>query len=222
LEESRNGTVGKPIPGVEIKIAEDGEIMIKGPGVFAGYYKNEKATEESFRDGFFLTGDIGEFDDQGFLRITDRKKDLIITAGGKHVAPQRIENLFRGDPLISQILVYGDRRKFISALITLNENEAHALAKAKGIQSKDYSELCKNQVILAAVDAAVQARNSELSNFEKIKKYQILDKDFTIENNELTPTMKIRRKVVTERYKAVLDGFYDAEDVALESVASKN
>jgi long-chain acyl-CoA synthetase len=222
LEESRNGTVGKPIPGVEIKIAEDGEIMIKGPGVFAGYYNNEKATEEAFRDGFFLTGDIGEFDDQGFLRITDRKKDLIITAGGKHVAPQRIENLFRGDPLISQILVYGDRRKFISALITLNENEAHALAKAKGIQSKDYSELCKNQVILAAVDAAVQARNNELSNFEKIKKYQILDKDFTIENNELTPTMKIRRKVVTERYKAVLDGFYDAEDVALESVASKN
>jgi long-chain acyl-CoA synthetase len=222
LEESRNGTVGKPIPGVEIKIGEDGEIMIKGPGVFAGYYKNEKATKEAFRDGWFLTGDIGEFDDQGFLRITDRKKDLIITAGGKHVAPQRIENLFRGDPLISQILVYGDRRKFISALITLNELEVYAMAKARAIQNKDYAELCKNPAILAAVDAAVQARNNELSNYEKIKKYQVLDKDFTIENNELTPTMKIRRKVVTERYKAVLDSFYDAEDIALESVASKN
>jgi long-chain acyl-CoA synthetase len=222
LEESKNGTVGKPIPGVEIKIGEDGEIMVKGPGVFAGYYKNENATKEAFRDGWFLTGDIGEFDEQGFLRITDRKKDLIITAGGKHIAPQRIENLFRGDPLISQILVYGDRRKFISALITLNETEVYVLAKARGIPTKDYAELVKHPVLLAAVDAAVKARNNELSNFETIKKYQVLDKDFTIENNELTPTMKIRRKVVTERYKAILDSFYDAEDIALESVASKN
>jgi long-chain acyl-CoA synthetase len=222
LEESRSGTVGKPIPGVEIKIAEDGEIMIKGPGVFAGYYKNEASTEEAFRDGWFLTGDIGEFDSQGFLRITDRKKDLIITAGGKHVAPQRIENMFRGDPLVSQILVYGDRRKFISALITLNEVEVYAIAKSRGIQSKDYAELVKNPVIAAAVDAAVQARNRELSNFETIKKYQVLDKDFTIENNELTPTMKVRRKVVTERYKAILDSFYEDEDLALERVASKN
>jgi len=221
LEDGRNGTVGKPLSGVQIKIAEDGEIMIKGPGVFAGYYNNEKATKEAFRDGWFLTGDIGEIDADGYLSITDRKKDLIITAGGKHVAPQRIENLFRGDSLISQILIYGDRRKFVSAIITLNEQEVYALARSRGIQIKDYKELSQHPVILAAVDAIVASRNSELANFEQVKKYRVLDRDFTIEDNELTPTMKIRRKIVTERYKDILDSFYDAEDVAVESVASK-
>jgi long-chain acyl-CoA synthetase len=219
LGESRTGTVGKPLPGVQIKIAEDGEVMVKGPGVFAGYYKNQEATNEAFRDGWFLTGDIGELDRDGYLRITDRKKDLIITAGGKHVAPQRIENLFRAESLISQVLVYGDRRKFISALITLNEVEVYALARSRGIAVKDYLELIKHPAILAAVDAIVAAKNSELANFEMVKKFKILENDFTIENNELTPTMKVRRKIVTERYKEILDSFYDVEDVALESIA---
>src|SRR5262249_37089781 len=121
-QDNKPGTVGKPLPDVKVKIAEDGEIMIKGPSVFAGYYKNEEATRQAFSDGWFLTGDIGELDAEGRLIIKDRKKDIIITAGGKHVAPQRIENMFKGDSLVSQILVYGDRRKFISALITLNRD----------------------------------------------------------------------------------------------------
>jgi long-chain acyl-CoA synthetase len=222
LNDRQLGTVGKPLPGVQLKIAEDGEILLKGASIFSGYYKNEQATKDAFtEDGYFMTGDIGELDDKGYLRIRDRKKDIIITAGGKHIAPQRIENLFRGDPLISQILVYGDRRKFISALITLNEESVKAFAKTNNIQYKTYDELINHPLIQKSVETAVNERNEALSNFEKVKKWKILDKDFSIEGDELTPTLKIKRKLVTERYKSVLDGFYDAEDLALEGASSK-
>jgi len=215
-EDNRPGTVGKPLPGVQIKLAEDGEIMVKGPTVFAGYYKNEEATLEAFEDGWFLTGDIGEIDKDGYIRIKDRKKDIIITAGGKHIAPQRIENLFRGDHLISQILVYGDRRKYITALITLNRDSVLSFARANQIEFKTYNELLENPLILQEIEFSVKAKNGDLANFEQIKKFKILENDFSLETNELTPTFKIKRKVITQHYQQILDNFYDAEDLELE------
>jgi long-chain acyl-CoA synthetase len=212
-EDNERGTVGKPIPGVQVKIAPDGEIMAKGPSVFAGYYKNPEATKEALSDGWFLTGDIGEIDENGHLRIKDRKKDIIITAGGKHVAPQYIENLFKGEGLVSNILVYGDRRKYITALITLAPDGATAFAKRNGIQFKEVAELASNEIVKKEIDALVSTKNDILANFERIKKYTILEHDFSAETNELTPTFKVKRKVVTEKYKDILDSMYDAEDL---------
>jgi long-chain acyl-CoA synthetase len=189
------GTVGQPLPGLDVKIAEDGEILVKGPSIFKGYYRDEAATEEAFKDGYFCTGDIGTFDENGCLKILDRKKDLIITAGGKHVAPQYIENLFAGERIISRVLVYGDRRKYITALITVN------------------SENPQDPEVRQEVDDAVRRINERLASFEQIKKYIVLDEDFSIENNELTPTMKMRRKIITEKYKSLLDSLYDVEDL---------
>ncbi len=213
---NRFGTVGRPFANVQVAIAEDGEIMLKGPTVFAGYYKNEQATQEAFRDGWFLTGDIGELDTDGFLKIKDRKKDIIITAGGKHIAPQFIENLFKGDPLISHVLAYGDRRKYITALITLNKDHTIVFAKANNIEYRDYAELCTNKAIVERISKTVDDKNAHLANFERIKKFTILPEDFSVENNELTPTLKVKRKTITERYKLILDSFYSAEDLEIE------
>ena len=215
-ETNRFGTVGRPFPNVQVKIAEDGEIMLKGPTIFAGYYKNEQATKEAFKDGWFLTGDIGELDADGYLKIKDRKKDIIITAGGKHIAPQYIENLFKGDPLISHVLAYGDRRKFVSALVTLNKEHTCAFAKANNIEYKEYSDLCRNRTVAERVSKTIDDKNLLLASFERIKKFSILPEDFSIENNELTPTLKIKRKMIVEKYKAVLDSFYSVEDLEIE------
>lgn len=216
LENNRFGTVGRPFSDIQVKIAEDGEIMLKGPTIFAGYYKDKLATDDCFRDGWFLTGDIGELDKDGFLKIKDRKKDIIITAGGKHVAPQYIENLFKGDYLISHVLVYGDRRKFISALITLNKEHVIEYAKYNNIQYKDYSELCTNKLIADRVSSTVDAKNLLLASFERIKRFTILPEDFSVENHELTPTLKVKRKQVVEKYRQLLDSFYSAEDLEIE------
>lgn len=207
------GTVGQPLPGVDVKIAEDGEILVKGPSIFMGYFRDEAATQEAFKDGYFCTGDIGTIDENGYLKILDRKKDLIITAGGKHVAPQYIENLFAGERVISRVLVYGDRRKYITALITLAPDALEAFAKTHDISYKSADELVHHPLVREEVDDTVKHVNERLASFEQIKKYIILDQDFTIENNELTPTMKMRRKIITEKYKHVLDGLYDVEDL---------
>lgn len=212
----RVGTVGKPLPGVEVRIAEDGEIMVKGPSLFSGYYKNQIATDQVLVDGWFLTGDIGELDQDGYLRIKDRKKDIIITAGGKHVAPQQIENMLAGQGAISRVLVYGDRRKFISALITLNPDELATLARTAGVSFTDTAELIHHPVTVAEVERLVGEINSRLASFEQIKRFIILNRDFTIEENELTPTLKLKRKLVTEKYMDLLDSLYDKEDIQLE------
>ncbi len=222
LKSNRFGTVGKPIPGVEVQIAQDGEIMLKGPTIFAGYYKSEAATAEAFRDGWFLTGDIGELDADGFLVIKDRKKDIIITAGGKHIAPQHLENLFKGDPLINHIVIYGDRRKFISALVTLNKEGVLSFAKAKQIDSQDYVLLTRHPLVIEAVSKTIDGKNTLLANFERIKKFTILPSDFSIEADELTPTLKVKRKQIIERYKLILEGFYDAEDLEIEGSSQDN
>jgi long-chain acyl-CoA synthetase len=209
------GTVGQALPGVDLKIAEDGEIMVRGPNVFSGYYKNEEATREAFRDGWFLTGDIGEIDQAGYLRIKDRKKDIIITAGGKHVAPQVIENMLAGQGLISRIVVYGDRRKHIVALITPNLDEVKAFA-ANSLATLSIEELVRHPAVRGQFQVLIDAANAKLASFEQIKRFLVLPNDFTIEANELTPTLKIRRKFVSEKYKELLDGLYNVEDIAVE------
>jgi long-chain acyl-CoA synthetase len=205
----RFGTVGKVIPGVEVRIASDGEILGKGPNIVKGYYKRPDANAEAFdAEGWFHTGDIGEFDADGFLRITDRKKDLIKTSGGKYVAPQNIENLLKFDPRISQVMVHGDNRKFCSALITLTQDAIEKWAKEQNLAYRDWPDLCTKSETRAMVQKIVDDKNAQLASFEQIKKFAIVAQDFTQETGELTPTLKVKRKVVTEKYRDILDGFY--------------
>lgn len=214
LEDNKFHTVGKALPSCEVKLGKDNELLVRGANVFAGYYKNDEATKEAFDlDGFFKTGDIAEIDDQGYIRITDRKKDIIITSGGKHVAPQLIENLFKGDPLISHVVVYGDRRKFITALISLNQEGVKSFCDKNGIGFTNIEEAVELEKIKAEIDKTVQAKNGKLASFERIKHYCILKEEFSVENNELTPTMKVKRKVVIEKHKDLLDNLYEKDDL---------
>jgi len=218
LESNRPGTVGRPLKGVEVKLAEDGELLVRGPNVFKTYYKNPEATDEAFADGWFKTGDIAGIDNDGFITIKDRKKDIIITAGGKHVAPQYIENLFKGEAIVSHCLVYGDRRKFITCLLTLNREMLKTVASRHKLTYKDVDELYHHPLIKDEVDAAVGRINQSLATFERIKRYEVLPNDFTIEEEELTPTFKVKRKYVTAKYQGVLDSMYPDEEVELEKI----
>lgn len=210
LEDYQFGTVGKPMLGIEEKIASDGEILVKGPMIGKGYWNRPEATAEVFQeDGWFHTGDIGEFTPEGNLRITDRKKDIIVTAGGKNVAPQNIENMIKTHPLISQVVVHGDKRKYLSALITLNPEELPNKATELGITGKDFAALTQEAKIKEIIKGIMDEFNKKLPSYETIKKFAILDKDFTMEDGELTPTMKVKRKVINERYQSVFDGFYE-------------
>jgi long-chain acyl-CoA synthetase len=205
----RFGSVGRPMPGVEVTIAPDGEILGRGGNIAKGYFKKAEATREVFlEDGWFATGDIGRFDEDGFLFITDRKKDLIVTAGGMNIAPQNIENLLKGDPFISQVMVHGDRRPYPVALITLNPEELAKFAREQGIMASDPSVLAKHPKIVERVQRTVDQKNSELQSYAKIKKFVILPEDFTVENGGLTPTLKVKRKVISERHRPVLDALY--------------
>ncbi len=203
---NRIGTVGPPVPGTEIRIAEDGEILVRGPGVMKGYHRNPEATAETIRDGWLYTGDIGELTAEGCLRITDRKKDLIKTSGGKFVAPQNLENELKTDPLVSQVLVHGDMRKFISALVTLNEESVRKWAGENGVALA--SPIHETPALKARLQQTVDALNAKQASYATIKRFAIVPTDFTIEGGELTPTLKVKRKVVTQRYKSVLDAFY--------------
>jgi len=203
------GSVGKPMPGVEVKLAADGEILGRGGNIAKGYFKKADATREVFlEDGWFATGDIGRFDEDGFLFITDRKKDLIVTAGGMNIAPQNIENLLKGDPFISQVMVHGDRRPYPVALITLNPEELAKFAREQGIMAGDPSVLAKHPKVIERVQRTVDHKNSELQSYAKIKKFAILPEDFTVENGALTPTLKVKRKVISERNRPALDALY--------------
>ncbi|RMG94057.1 MAG: long-chain fatty acid--CoA ligase [Deltaproteobacteria bacterium] len=203
------GTVGPPLPGTEVRIAEDGEILIRGPGVMKCYWKAPEETAAVLEpDGWFHTGDIGEIDAEGFLRITDRKKDLIVTAGGKNVAPQKIENLIAGDPLIARCIVFGDRRKYLSALVTLDPEALASFAKERGL-SGTLAELAHHPEVERHVADVIAKANAKLASFETIKRWTILDRDLTIEDGELTPKLSVKRKVVEERYKDLIDAMYD-------------
>jgi long-chain acyl-CoA synthetase len=203
------GTVGPPLPGTQAKIASDGEILLEGPGIMREYWRNPEATAESIVDGWFHTGDIGVIDERtGAVRITDRKKDLIITAGGKNIAPQRIENLVKSGGLISQCVVHGDRRKYLTALVTLDEAQLREWASHHGLTG-DYPTLAKNPQVRAAVQQLIDRANEELASYETIKKFEILDHDFSIESGELTPKLSVKRKVVNSKYGHIFEGFYD-------------
>jgi long-chain acyl-CoA synthetase len=171
-----------------------------------GYYKRHEATAEMIRDGWLYTGDIGELDGDGCLRITDRKKDLIKTSGGKYVAPQNLENELKSDPLISQVMVHGDQRKFVTALVTLNAEPARAWANEHGIAEDE--KLHDHPKMRARIQQAIDALNAKQASYATIKKFAILEKDFTQEAGDLTPTLKVKRKVVTQKHKALLDSFY--------------
>ncbi len=203
------GTVGKPIGDVQVKIAEDGEILVKSKKVMREYYKNEEATTEVLKDGWFATGDIGEITSQGQIRITDRKKDLIKTAGGKYVAPQKLEGLIKRNPYVSCVLIHGDKRKYIVALITLDPIKLEEYAKANQIEYDTYENLTQHASILEMVRKTVTEANNELANYESIKKFSVLKKDFTVAEGELTPSMKVKRKFLDQKFKAQIEALYD-------------
>ena len=204
------GSVGQALPGVELKIADDGEILARGPNVATnGYYKQPQATSEAFEPaGWFHTGDIGRLDEDGFLYITDRKKDLIITAGGMNIAPQNIENLLKGDPFISQAMVYGDKKPYPVALVTLNAEELAKFTREEGILATDAAVVVQHPKIQERVGRTIEEKNTHLQSYAKIKKFRVLAGDFTQEGGELTPTLKVKRKVVTEKYKQAIEELY--------------
>ena len=206
----RFGSVGQPLTGVQVKIADDGEILIRGGNIATrGYFKQPQPTAEVFEpSGWFHSGDIGRLDDEGFLFITDRKKDIIVTAGGMNIAPQNIENLLKTDPFISQALVHGDKRPYPVALITLNPDELAKFAREQGVLTTDPAVIIKHPSVVARVARIVDEKNTQLQSYAKIKKFTILPTDFTQEGGELTPTLKVKRKVVAEKYRAELDELY--------------
>jgi long-chain acyl-CoA synthetase len=208
FENLKFGTVGKPIPGVEVRIDEDGEILTKGPNVMNGYYKREAASREAFEGGWFHTGDIGHFDEEGFLVITDRKKDIIVTSGGKNVAPQPIEGILNLNPYISNALVIGDRRKFISALVVPDFEKLEEYAKQNNISFEDHCDLVKKEEIVRFIQEQVDRSASNLASYEKVKKIVLLDKEFEIEKGEITPTLKVKRNIVEEKHKGIIDALY--------------
>jgi long-chain acyl-CoA synthetase len=208
-EHFKFGTVGQLIPGMEAKFAPDGELLIRGQGLFQGYYKDPEATAAAIdAKGWFHTGDIAVMDEEGFITIIDRKKDFIVTAGGKNIAPQNVENLIRTLPLVSQVMVYGDRRKYLTALITLNEHELRNFAKRENLADMVPTALADHQKVWQAVSDHVQAVNSRLAPFEQVKRFTILPQDFTEESAELTPTLKIRRREIIKHYSDKIEALY--------------
>jgi long-chain acyl-CoA synthetase len=209
-DDLKPGTVGKPVPGVEVKIAPDGEILTKGPHVMRGYFKRPADTAATIDpDGWLHTGDIGSFDDDGFLRITDRKKDIIVTSGGKNLAPQPIENVLKMDPFITEVVMVGNKRHFPAALVVPNFDQLEAWAKEHGIKARDRRELVKNAEVVAHYQKVVDTMTGGLAQFERIKKVALLPREFTVEAGELTPTLKVRRKVVEEKYRDLIDQMYE-------------
>jgi len=201
---TRFGTVGPPFPGVEIKIASDGELIVRGRNVFAGYFKDPEATAEAVSDGWLHTGDLGEFDADGYLSITGRKKDIIITAGGKNVAPNLLEGGIRSHPLVSEAVVIGDRRKFLSALVSLDSEAAGRFMKERELSGPP--EHCDE--IRAEIQQAVDTVNAEMARVEQIKKFTILPRELSIAEGELTPTLKVKRNVVASHFEPEIEAMY--------------
>jgi len=200
--------VGPPLPGVEVRIAEDGEILVKGGNVFMGYYRDPLATEGTLVDGWLRSGDVGEIDNKGFLSITDRKKDLIITAGGKNIAPQNIENQLKFSPYINDAIVIGDRMKFLSTLIVLDEENVVQYAQDNKIPFTTYESLTKAPEIVELIDREINEVNKGLAKVETVKKFTIVPKKLYEEDGEVTPTMKVKRRYVNEKFGDLIKGMY--------------
>ena len=202
------GMVGPPLPGVEVKIAEDGEILVKSPGVFKGYFRSPEATAETIKDGWLHSGDVGELDEDGYLRITDRKKDIIVTAGGKNITPQYIENKLKASLFINDAVVIGDKRKFLSCLIMIDEDNVVKYAQDNKIQFSTYKDLTQSHEIINLIQAEMNQVNDTLSRVEQVKKFTILPKKLYEEDGEVTPTMKVKRKYVNEAFSDLIEAMY--------------
>jgi len=202
------GTVGPPLTGVEVKIAEDGEILVKSPGVFKGYYKSPEATAETLKDGWLYSGDVGELDEDGYLKITDRKKDIIVTAGGKNITPQYIENKLKFSPYINDAVIIGDNRRFITSLIMIDEDNVVKYAQDNKIQFSTYKDLTQSPEIIKLIQGEVDKVNEALSRVEQVKKFTILPKRLYEEDGEVTPTMKVKRKYVNEAFSDLIEAMY--------------
>ena len=207
LDHFKFGTVGRALPGVEIKIAEDGEILCKGPHIFREYWRNPEATEETMSDGWLRTGDLGELDDEGYLKITGRKKDIIITAGGKNLTPANIENDLKQSPFISQAVMYGDRKPFPVAMITLDPEEIVPWAQEQGLP-EDIESLAEHEKVHEMIQTELDRANSNYARVEQIKKFTILDHDLSVETGELTPSLKVKRNVIYDRYGDLFESLY--------------
>jgi long-chain acyl-CoA synthetase len=206
----RIGTVGKPVRNVEVRIADDGEILVRGPNVMKGYYKKSLETEEALRSGWFHTGDIGTLDADGFLQVTDRKKDLIITSSGKNIAPQPIENRLKLIPYFDNVVLVGDRRNFISALIVPNLEKLALYAKAHNVDFTDRAELLQRKEIVDLAMREIEARTADLAGFERVRKVAFIDSPFTVDSGELTPTLKVRRSIVEAKFRDRIEQLYTA------------
>ena len=202
------GTVGPPIPGTEVKIADDGEILMRSPAVFKGYFKNPDATAKTIVDGWLHTGDVGELDEEGYLKITDRKKDIIVTAGGKNITPQYIENKLKMSPYINDAVVIGDKRKFVSCLIMLDEDTVMKYAQDNKIQFATYKDLTQSEEINKLIQGEINHVNKTLSQVEQPKKFTILPKKLYVEDGEVTPTMKVKRGFVNEAFGDLIEAMY--------------
>jgi long-chain acyl-CoA synthetase len=209
----RPGSIGKLLPGVEAKLAEDGELLIKSPCMFQGYYRDEAATKSVLdEDGWFSTGDIAEVDRDGYWYITGRKKELIVSSNGKKIYPSRIENLFKMEPMVNHVLLIGDKRPYVTAVLTLNMPQAQSLGAPGNSASSDPAEIVNSAPVKAAVQQAVSRVNGQLADFERIRRFRILDREFSIEHGELTPTMKLRRARALENHKALLTELYPGRE----------
>jgi long-chain acyl-CoA synthetase len=204
----RIGSVGTPLPGTSVKIADDGEVLLKGDNVFKGYWKNEDATNEAIQHGWFHTGDLGRLDDDGFLYITGRKKEIIVTAGGKNVAPAVLEDRLRSYALVSQCMVIGDNQPFIAALVTIDQDAFPAWANEHGKSGKSIADLTEDDELRATIQEAINHANQAVSKAEAIKEFRILPEDFTIETGEMTPSLKVKRNVVADKYASAIDSIY--------------
>ena len=202
------GTVGIAAPGTEVKLSPDGEILLKGPHVFMGYLNNPQKTAETVSDGWLHTGDVGFLDNEGYLKITDRMKDIIITAGGKNITPSEIENQLKFSPYISDAVVIGDRRKFLSCLVMIDYENVAKYAQDSNVPFTDFTSLCRSREVIELIAAEIERVNQNFARVETVKKFRLIEQQLTAEDEELTPTMKLKRKYVNEKYKSLIDGMY--------------
>jgi long-chain acyl-CoA synthetase len=206
-----SGSIGKALPGAEFRIGEDGELLIRSPTLFSGYFQDPAATAVILRDGWLCTGDIAEIDKDGFVFITGRKKEILVSSNGKKIFPARIENLFKMEPLINQVLLLGDRMPYVAALLTLNPTAIESLPGMSGAAKMPLEELVDAEPVKAEVKKLVKRVNAELADFERIRKYHVLTRDFTIADGELTPTMKVRRTQVALNHEAAIKTLYKGQ-----------
>jgi long-chain acyl-CoA synthetase len=207
--EMKLGTIGKPVTGLEMRVGPDGELLARGPNIFAGYFKNEQATRETLDDGWLATGDLGSIDDDGFVRITGRKKDIIITSSGKNITPANIENGLKQTRWISEAIVYGDNRPYLVALVTLDPEEAPKLAKQLGV-SEDPAAMAADERVHAEIQKSVDAVNQRFARIEQVKRFATLERELSQDEGELTPTLKVKRNVVYRNFGEMFNRLYES------------